>query len=836
VPLTTSPAPSGLGAAEARARLERDGPNVLPQKAPTSWGKVLLAQLANPLMAVLGLSCVVSAATGHVIDAVAIGVIVSINAVVGTVQEYRAERAVIALRSLTARRARVVRDGHRLTIPAAEVVVGDVLDLEAGDVVAADARVLEAHALSTVEANLTGESVPVEKGATPVPEGTPLAERRDHVFMGTSVATGTGYAEVVATGRATEMGRIAGLLADSEASDSPLQKRLAQLGRVLVYGCIGVVALLAGIGLLRGMDGLEVLMSAVSLAVAAVPEGLPAVVTVALAGGVRRMSERGVLVRRLASVETLGCATVICTDKTGTLTTGVMTLREAVVGPVEDADARHLLLRAAAACSDAELRDDGKGEGDPTELAILRSAVADGIRRADIEQAAPRVHVEPFETARRRMSILRADGVLYLKGAPEAVLPLCREAPAWAEQAQIEMASRGLRVLAVATGQGPDERDLELRGLLGLADAPRPEALDAVRTARAAGIRVVMITGDHAVTAVAIAREMGLVRDGEDPQLAVHARATAEDKTRIVQELRRQGEVVAMTGDGVNDAPSIREADIGVAMGNTATELTREVSEMVLTRDDLSGIVDAIREGRRIYDNIRRAVIYLLGGNASEILVMLGAVLLGLPLPLLPLHLLWINLVTEPLPGLALATDPATGDLLDRPPRPPTEPLLGWPQWRRVIGAASLQAVVTLSVFWWALTRHDLTHARTLAFMTLVLAILLRAPAVRRAGRPTIRIYPLLWGLVLVSVGLQVMLVEVPILRNVFQLGVPDLEQWLLVLGLGSLPALVEALLVRYELARGAARVTRETGRAQALRRATAAAASRSSTRSAESD
>jgi Ca2+-transporting ATPase len=813
---TMPPAPSGLGAAEARARLERDGPNTLPQKPPTSWAKVLLSQLVNPLIAVLAISCVVSAATGHIVDAIAIGVIVTINAVVGTVQEFRAERAVIALRSLTARRARVLRDGHRVTIPAAEVVVGDVLDLEAGDVVAADARLQQAHALSTVEANLTGESVPVEKDPAALPEGTPLAERRDHVFMGTSVATGTGYAEVVATGRATEMGRIAGLLADSETSDSPLQKRLSQLGRTLVYGCVGLVGLVAGVGLLRGMDAVEVLMSAVSLAVAAVPEGLPAVVTVALAGGVRRMSERGVLVRRLASVETLGCATVICTDKTGTLTTGVMALRETVASaeaaavrvgddpraPSGELDpaAREQLLRAAVACSDAELRDDGNGEGDPTELAILRAAADEGIHRAHVEERAPRVQVQPFETTRRRMSILRDDGVLYVKGAPEVVLPLCREVSAWAEEAQLAMASRGLRVLAVATGQGPDEVGLELRGLLGLADAPRAEAMDAVAAARTAGIRVVMITGDHQVTAEAIAREMGLLREGEDPAHVVHARATAEDKTRIVQELRRCGEVVAMTGDGVNDAPSIREADIGVAMGATATELTREVSEMVLTRDDLTGIVDAIREGRRIYDNIRRAVVYLLGGNAAEILVMLGAVVAGLPLPLLPLHLLWINLVTEPLPGLALATDPAGDDLMHRPPRPPREPLLGWPQWRRVIVAAGLQSAATLAVFVWAESRFDLAHARTLAFSTLVFAILLRAPAVRSAGRPRIAVYPLLWVLVLVSLALQVLLVEIPALRGVFQLGVPNATQWLVALVLGTLPALVEWLLTRFDI------------------------------------
>ncbi len=814
-------APIGLGAAEAQARLQRDGPNELPRKELPGWPRVLLAQLASPLIAVLGLSSVVSAVVGHVLDAAAIGVIVSINAVVGAAQEHRAGRAVLALRSLTARRARVVRDGRRLTIPAAEVVAGDVLDLEAGDVVAADARLLQAHMLSTIEANLTGESTPVEKDPTPLPEGTPLAERRDHVFMGTAVATGTGYAEVVAIGRATELGRIAGLIADSEANASPLQKRLVELGRTLLYGCVTLVGVVAAIGLARGLGGLEVLMTSVSLAVAAIPEGLPAVVTVALAGGVRRMSSRGVLVRRLAAVETLGCATVICTDKTGTLTTGEMTLREVFHGDGEGA--RAALLRAAVACSDAELGGDGGGEGDPTELAVMRAAAADGIHRADVEREAPRVEVHPFETKRRRMSILREDGVLYIKGAVEIVLPLARAPLPGVDEAQLDMASRGLRVLAVARGQGAEERDLELLGLLGLADAPRAEATEAVAAARAAGVRVVMITGDHAVTAMAIAREMGLVRDGEDATDIVHARATAEDKTRIVHELRERGEVVAMTGDGVNDAPSIREADIGVAMGRTASELTREISDMVLIHDDLSGIVDAIREGRRIYENIRRAVIYLLGGNAAEILVMLGAAIAGLPLPLLPLHLLWINLVTEPLPGLALATDPATSDVLKRAPRSPSEPLLGWPQWRRIIIAAVLQATATLAVFVWAVHRYDLPHARTLAFCTLVFAILLRAPAVRRAGRPGIGGDARLRLLVLASMALQASLVAIPWLRGVFQLGVPDLHQWVVALGLGSMPALAET-------------VGRRHSAAKELREAAPTPARRSSARSSQGD
>jgi Ca2+-transporting ATPase len=513
---------------EARARLARDGANEIRRAAATPWWRTLLGQLRGVMIWLLLGACGVAVLVGEGSDAIAIAAIVVVNALVGYLQERRAERAVLALRSLTAPRATVVRDGVAAVIPAAEVVAGDELVLEAGDIVAADARLLEAHALAVGEAALTGESLPVEKRVSEDVPGAPLAERPGQVFMGTTVATGTARALVLATGMRTELGKIAHLLENAEQGETPLQARLEQVARTLALLCVGIVVVIAALGMLRGLPWIDVLLSSVSLAVAAVPEGLAAIVTIALAIGVQRMAARHVLVRRMPSVETLGCATVICTDKTGTLTTGVMSVRE-LWGPDHDA-----ILAAAAACCDAELSGaPGAGTGDPTELAILAEARVRGIERAEIERAHPRVAVTPFDSQRKRMAIQRADGKLYVKGAVDVLVPHCRAGVDGALAANAELARRGLRVLAVAVGDRPEEEELTLLGLVGLADPPRPEAVVAIEQARAAGIETVMITGDHPVTALAIARELGLVRPGEDAGERVHARATAEDKLSI---------------------------------------------------------------------------------------------------------------------------------------------------------------------------------------------------------------------------------------------------------------------------------------------------------------
>jgi Ca2+-transporting ATPase len=755
--------PGGLASSEAARRLQEHGRNELERKeGRPAWALVARQFKGTMLWLLLG-ACAVSVALGEAVDAIAIGIIVALNAFVGFFQEYRAERAIVALRAMTAPRAHVMRDGHSRLIPATEVVPGDLLLLEAGDVVAADGRLREAHALQMIEALLTGESTPAEKDVTPTSPETPLAERSDRVFLGTAVAQGRAVVDVDATGMKTEVGRIAGLLSNVEESQTPLQRQLEGVGRTLVRLCLAIVAVVSLLGLARGRGWAEVFLSAAALAVAAVPEGLPAVVTIALALGVQRMAARHAIVRRLASVETLGSATVICTDKTGTLTTGHMEVRD-LRGPD-----RVQLLYAAAACSDAELGEGGDDVGDPTEVALLRAAAAAGIARDDIERSAPRRAETPFDSSRKRMSVLRADGVLYVKGAPEAMFPLCSSGTEGALAANDEMANRGLRVLAVAVGRDAEERDLRLLGLAGIADPPRTEAITAVARAREAGIRTVMITGDHPATAEAIAREMGILLPGQDASMALYARVTAQDKIDIIRRLKRQGEIVAMTGDGVNDAPAIREAHIGIAMGRGGTEVTREASDMVLTDDNFATIVAAVEEGRGIYDNIRKTLVYLLTGNAGELTLMFAAALLGMPLPLLPLHLLWINLVTDGLPALALVMDPPLPGILRRPPRPPNEPMLGRPQWKRIVGVGALEAAVVFAVFLLSLRDGDVVMARSVAFSTLVFCELFRAFAARSTRLAFWQVgafsNPHLIAVMAFSVVLQVVLSHVPFTR-----------------------------------------------------------------------
>jgi Ca2+-transporting ATPase len=778
---------TGLTSAEAAERLATLGRNELARQRPTSPWRLLAAQLASPVVWLLLGACVVSALLGEVNAAVAIGAIVLLNALVGFFQEHRAERAVLALRSMTAPRARVLRDGHTLQLPAAEVVVGDLLVLEAGDVVAADARLREAHTLAANEAALTGESFPSEKSIQPAPAGAPLAERHDTVFLGTHIASGSGLAQVVATAMATELGKVAHLLATARSGETPLQRQLARVGRLLMLLCLGIVVVVGLVGMARGLSLFTVFISAVSLAVAAVPEGLPTIVTIALAIGVRKMATRQVLVRKLPSVETLGCATVICTDKTGTLTTGVTLVRELW------GDDHGRLLEAAAANCDAELADDERsGMGDPTEVAILLAAAERGIRKGHIEENLPRVAVHPFDSDRRRMSILRADGVLYVKGAVEAILERCVGSTEGAAEANDLLAARGLRVLAVATGRGTEERELTLLGLVGIADPPRPEAIAAVAAARRAGIQTVMITGDHPITARAVATELGILTEADTADEVVHARATAGDKLDIIRSWKARGAVVAMTGDGVNDAPALREAHIGICMGRTGTEVTREAADMVLADDNFASIVAAIREGRAIYDNLRKALVYLLTGNVGELSLMLAASLAGLPLPLLPLHLLWINLVTDGLPALALVMEPADDTVMSRPPRPPTERMLGRRQWLTVLWTGGVEALVALGVFVWALGHRGEVEARTLALSTIVFAELLRSLAARSPTRLFWEVGALrnvtLLAIVAGSALLQLALHQLESTRALFQLAPLPLRDLLLVVALGAIP------------------------------------------------
>jgi len=777
----------GLTDADASQRLTEFGSNEIRRQTSTSPFVLLLGQFKSPVVALLLVACGVSALLGEAVDAIAIATIVALNAIVGFFQEYRAEKAVLALRAMTAPRARIIRETRQVVVPAASVVPGDVLVLDAGDIVAADARILEAHALLVNEAVLTGESVAVEKSLAPSAAGAPLAERGDQLFMGTSVANGTALAEVTATGMRSELGKIADLLNAAQETETPLQKRLSQISRSLLFICLGIVAVVAIVGLLRGLSPLSVMLSAVSLAVAAVPEGLPAIVTIALAVGVQRMVAQHVLIRKLPAIETLGCATVICTDKTGTLTTGVMTVRD-LWGTDHDQ-----LLDAAVAGSDAELdATELKGVGDPTEIAILVTAAAHGIRRAEVERSRPRLSVNPFDSERKRMSILRNDGNLYLKGAVEFVLPLCSGDTTEATRANAQMAERGLRVLAVAVGGSKLEEDLRLIGLIGLADPPRTEAIEAVGLAHAAGIRTVMITGDHPVTAHAIAKELGILQPGIEAREVVHARATPAEKLEIVRDWKARGAIVAMTGDGVNDAPALREAHIGIAMGKGGTEVTREASDLVLADDNFASIIAAVREGRGIFDNIRKTLVYLLAGNTGELAVMLGAAIAGLPLPLLPLHLLWINLVTDGLPALALVVDPPEVDVLQRAPRDPKEPFLGRSEWTNVIATGLLQAFTTLAVFVWALRSRDVVEARNLAFSTIVVCEVFRAFAARSATKTFWEVGAFsnlkLVGVVLVSFLIQLAIHHTPATQRLFQLGNLSLADCMLSVLAGLFP------------------------------------------------
>jgi Ca2+-transporting ATPase len=794
----------GLTSEQAERRASEYGTNEIRREmGPSAWS-IFASQLKSALIWVLIGAAILAAVLGEVLEAVAIGVIVVANAVVGFVQEFRAERALEALRSLTAPRARVLRNGHSVMVPALAIVPGDVLVVEAGDLVAADARVLEAHGLTTNEAPLTGESVPVEKrAATNAAEAEPREDSRWSVFMGTSVVGGSGLAEVTATGMATELGKIARLLAEVRSEPTPLQRQLDRVGRTLLVVCLAVVVLVALAGLLRGAGWLEVVLFATSLAVGAVPEGLTAITTLALALGVQRLAARHVLVRRLPSVETLGCTTTICTDKTGTLTTGIMSVREIwAVDP-------HRLLDAAAACSSAELDESGRGGmGDPTEVALLVAAAERGIHRETIERERPPAEVRPFDPERRSMSIRRADGVLYVKGAIDALAPSCAGDTSTAREVADELASRGMRVLAVAVGRGADEQGLELVGLVGLADPPRTEAIEAVAAARKAGIRTIMITGDHPATARAIARELGIVRPGDVEAELVHARATPEDKLRIVRDWKARGEIVAMTGDGVNDAPALREAHIGIAMGKSGTEVARQASSMVLVDDSFASIVEAIREGRGIFANIRKTLVYLLAGNTAEILIVLAASLAGLPLPLTALQILWINLVTETMPALALVTDPTEGDVLARPPRRPDEPILGRAQWLRILCTGGLQAGVALGAFAWALHTRDVLTARNFAFSVLVFGDVLRSLAARSDTRVFWSVGVLtnvrLVAVVALTVLLQLGLHHIPWSQRIFEIGAVSLSDCALMLLFATIPVTVLELgkLVRPMLAR----------------------------------
>ena len=812
--------PQGLATAEARLRLARDGPNVLIEAGSRPAYRIFLDQFKEFMILVLIAAAVVSGLVGDAGDALAILAVLMVNAAVGFVQEYRAERAMEALRALSAPTATVTRDGGIAVIPAAELVAGDVVRLEAGGIVPADLRLLDAVHLRVQEAALTGESVPADKHTAALADTElPLGDRRNMAFRGTLVAHGRGHGVAVATGMRTELGRIAALLDETVAVKTPLQRRLADVGRRLAVAALCICAVVFQMGLLRGESPLLMFLTAVSMAVAAIPEALPAVVTISLALGARKMIRQKALVRKLPAVETLGSITCICADKTGTLTVNRMRVEELYCGggarraPMA-VTARDELVQAMSLCGDARLDAGGTIVGDPTEVALEEAARRAGAGKEDLEALYPRVGEVPFDAERKCMTTVHRDPrggfVSFTKGAPEVVLEASAGASAWAakrkdpigpwREAAERMASEGLRVLAFATRRWPElpplepqrvESGLTLVGLAGLLDPPREEARAAVETCRAAGIVPVMITGDHPLTARAIAERVGILTEGvevlagqelarlSDEQLEdrtqrtrVYARVAPEQKLRIVKALQARGEVVAMTGDGVNDAPALKRADIGVAMGLAGTDVAKEAGSMVLLDDNFATIVRAVGEGRRIYDNVRRFVRYAVATNSAEVLTIFLAPLLGLPLPLLPLQILWINLVTDSLPGLALAAEPAEKDVMRRPPRAPRESLFARGLGVHVVWVGALMAAVTLGTQAWYLHRGPEAW-QTMVFTVLCLSQLGHALAIR-SERESLVVQGLLsnkplLGAVVLTVALQAGILYVPALNEVFK-------------------------------------------------------------------
>jgi len=880
----------GLDAQDAQARQAAYGPNEIWAARGPSVLAMLAGQFQDFMVLVLLGATAVSAVLGEYRDVVAILAIVVMNALLGFVQEFRAERALSALRRLAAPQATVVRDGQAVRVDAVELVPGDVILVGPGDRVPADARLVECHGVEADESVLTGESRPVRKDADSIMrESVPVAERRNMLYAGTVITRGRGTALVVNTGMETQMGLIAGMISGASEGATPLQRRLAQLGRWLVLGCLLICAAVAALGIGRGESVQSMFMAGVSLAVAAIPEGLPAIVTISLALGVQRMSARHAVIRRLSAVETLGCATVICADKTGTLTrnemtvvavdlidrqlrvtgsgyapegefrelsgTGIGMMHGAVSGraglaeaerriedPASDPALRDLLL-CAALCNDASLTREQSGQtaprpgsagpsarrrawavvGDPTEGALLAMAHKGGLDVMRRARALERVSEIPFEPERRMMAVAckGPEGVFtFVKGAPQTVLQLCDSRYAGQERAALDerfskealahnsdMARGSMRVLALACARGNliDERaggearvhpHLTFLGLTGMMDPPRPEAAKSVERAKRAGIRTIMITGDHAETAEAVAVQIGLISPGpladgrprsslivsgeqldsaSDHEVmrivdtaAVFARVAPAHKLRIVRALRQRGHIVAMTGDGVNDAPAIREADIGISMGLKGTDVAREASSMVLGDDNYATIIAAIEEGRSIYDNIRKFIRYLLASNVGEVASMLLTAMAGLPLPLTPIQLLWMNLMTDGLPAMALAADPTDPEAMSRPPRRPDEGVFAHGLGVRIMAQGAFIGLCTIACYILAglALGHDLATARTMAFCTLVMSQLIYVFHCRSerhsASEVGLGSNKLLVAAVAVSVALQVAGVQLP--------------------------------------------------------------------------
>ena len=859
---------NGLSTAQAQERLQKYGPNKLKEGEKPTWLQRFVAQLKDPMLIILMIAAVVSAATtvidfmqlpqprdaGHLVEGlVEVGIIVIVvllNAILGVIQESKAEAAIEALQTMTAATCKVIRDGKQIVLHSDELVPGDIVVLEAGDAVPADGRIIECASLKIEEAALTGESVPVNKliDALYMQDSgseVPLGDRKNMCYMGSTVVYGRGKAVITETGMDTEMGKIAGALAAAGDEQTPLQKKLDKLGKTLSFLVLGICVFIFAFNLLMKQDYslngiLSTFMVAVSLAVAAIPEGLATVVTVVLSIGVTKMSKRNAVIRRLTAVETLGCTQVICSDKTGTLTQNKMTV-------VEHLGETQLVATAMALCSDANLNEENQAEGEPTECALVNFAYSVGLHKAEMEKATPRVDEAPFDSGRKMMSTVHDLGgkfVQYTKGGPDVVLARCTtywdngEAKPMTDEKRAEimaankaMADKALRVLAVAKrdwAQKPAdntpeflEKELCFVGLTGMIDPVRPEVKAAIEECRAAGIRPVMITGDHKDTAVAIAKELGIITDASEAitgaeldaisdedicefvkKFGVYARVQPEHKTRIVTAWKANGAITAMTGDGVNDAPSIKSADIGVGMGITGTDVTKNVADMVLADDNFATIVSAVGEGRRIYDNIRKAIQFLLASNMSEVLGVFGATLMGFVL-LNPVHLLFINLVTDCFPALALGMEEAEPDTMNRPPRNSKDGIFSGGLGVDVVYQGVLVTVITIVAYligasmefgagWFAALRTagESGHGMTMAFLAMSMCEIFHSFNLRSQRKSVFSLKShnkILWAAMLGSLLLTTLVIEVPFIAKAFGFTPIGLDEYAIAMGLAVL-------------------------------------------------